>query len=77
MKRPVFSTDKNAVSSTSAVSVMVIILAKLGSNIKYGQERGTVLTSPVAATHDKWEGDASVDRAQLEMQLLTKHSCIN
>jgi len=66
---------------------MVIILAKLDSNINYGQGRGTVLTSPVAATHDKWEGDekltkqswrcATVDKAQLEMQLLTKHSCIN
>jgi hypothetical protein len=45
--------------------VMVIILAKLGSNIHYGQGRGTILTSPVAATHDKWEGDANVDKAQL------------
>jgi len=43
--------------------VMVIILAKLGSNINYGQGRGTILTSPVAATHDKWKGD--VDKAQL------------
>jgi hypothetical protein len=44
---------------------MVIILAKLGSNINYGQGRGTILTSPVAATHDKWKGDANVDKAQL------------
>jgi len=46
---------------------MVIILAKLDSKINYGQGRGTVLTSPVAATHDKWEGDAKVDKAELEM----------
>jgi hypothetical protein len=27
----------------------------------------TVLTFQVAATHDKWEGDTIVDKAQLEM----------
>jgi hypothetical protein len=44
---------------------MVIILAKLGSNINYEQGRGTVLTFSVAATHEKWEGDAILDKAQL------------
>jgi len=50
---------------------MVIILAKLDSNINYGQRRGTVHTPPVAATHNKCEGDAIVDKAQLY-----KRTCI-
>ena len=42
---------------------MVITLPKLVSNINYVQGKKTVLTSPVAATHDKWKGDAIVDKA--------------
>jgi hypothetical protein len=59
-----FSTDKNATSSTNEVSAMVIILAKLGSNINYGQGKRTVVTSPVGATPNTWEGDVTVDKAQ-------------
>jgi hypothetical protein len=72
----IFSTDKNAVSSTNEVSVMVIILAKLGSNINYGQGKGTVLTSPMCATPDMWEGDTIVDKAQfykLNLHNLSHH----
>jgi hypothetical protein len=68
MNTIIFSTDKIAVSLTNEVSVMVIIPVKLGSNINYGQGRGTVLTSPVAAAHDKWERDPTVDKAQLYKQ---------
>lgn len=55
---------------------MVIILAKLGSNINYGQGKGTVLTSPMCATPDMWEGDTIVDKAQfykLNLHNLSHH----